>query len=179
MTVSFAIEQQFSELKYVPGFRGIAEILVVPLVDKPGDMFLLFRGPRPRNANRKILGGNGSQLASHEYDGWTERQVAAATVLRLVPAGFIQAWVEGDGLPIGRMADLLLSNLPHDIRTPLNAIVNYLELALEGPIDLEARKELSETRTAIEALISASRNLSQAFSTRLAAGQSACDDMWH
>jgi signal transduction histidine kinase len=32
---------------------------------------------------------------------------------------------------------LLLSNSAHEVRTPLNAIINYLEIALEGTLDQE------------------------------------------
>jgi CheY-like chemotaxis protein len=39
------------------------------------------------------------------------------------------------------------------VRTPLNAIINYLEIALEGPLDQETRDNLARSHTASKSLI--------------------------
>ena len=36
----------------------------------------------------------------------------------------------------------------HSVRTPLNHIINYLEMALDGPLDLETRDNLSMSHAA-------------------------------
>jgi signal transduction histidine kinase len=54
---------------------------------------------------------------------------------------------------------LLLANVAHEIRTPLNAVINYLEIALEGPVDQETRENLNKTHSASRSLIDAINNL--------------------
>jgi two-component sensor histidine kinase len=39
------------------------------------------------------------------------------------------------------------------VRTPLNAIINYLEIALEGPLDIETRENLARSHSASKSLI--------------------------
>jgi CheY-like chemotaxis protein len=48
---------------------------------------------------------------------------------------------------------LLLANSAHEVRTPLNAIINYLEIALEGALDQETRENLSRSHSASKSLI--------------------------
>jgi len=47
----------------------------------------------------------------------------------------------------------LLANSAHEVRTPLNAIINYLEIALEGALDQETRDNLSKSHSASKSLI--------------------------
>ena len=51
------------------------------------------------------------------------------------------------------MTKLLLANSAHEVRTPLNAIVNYLEIALESSIDKESRDHLVKSHAASKSLI--------------------------
>jgi CheY-like chemotaxis protein len=48
---------------------------------------------------------------------------------------------------------LLLANSAHEVRTPLNAIINYLEIALEGTLDEETRENLARSHSASKSLI--------------------------
>jgi CheY-like chemotaxis protein len=48
---------------------------------------------------------------------------------------------------------LLLANSAHEVRTPLNAIINYLEIAMEGSLDKETRDNLSKSHSASKSLI--------------------------
>ena len=48
---------------------------------------------------------------------------------------------------------LLLSNTAHEVRTPLNAIINYLEIALEGTLDQETRDSLTRSHSASKSLV--------------------------
>jgi hypothetical protein len=52
-----------------------------------------------------------------------------------------------------KLTQLLLSNSAHEVRTPLNAIINYLEIALEGTIDQETRDNLDRSHSASKSLI--------------------------
>lgn len=46
-----------------------------------------------------------------------------------------------------------MSNQAHEVRTPLNAIINYLEIALEGSLDQETRENLAKSHSASKSLI--------------------------
>jgi anti-sigma regulatory factor (Ser/Thr protein kinase) len=52
-----------------------------------------------------------------------------------------------------QLTRLLLANSAHEVRTPLNAIINYLEIALEGSLDQETRDNLSKSHSASKSLI--------------------------
>jgi len=45
------------------------------------------------------------------------------------------------------------------VRTPLNAIINFMEIALEGPLDKETRENLSQSHVASKSLIYAINDL--------------------
>lgn len=52
-----------------------------------------------------------------------------------------------------QLTKLLLANSAHEVRTPLNAIINYLEIALEGSLDQETRENLARSHSASKSLI--------------------------
>lgn len=52
-----------------------------------------------------------------------------------------------------KLTRLLLANSAHEVRTPLNAIINYLEIALEGSLDKETRENLARSHSASKSLI--------------------------
>ncbi len=56
-------------------------------------------------------------------------------------------------LQSSQLTRLLLANSAHEVRTPLNAIINYLEIALEGVLDQETRDNLSKSHSASKSLI--------------------------
>jgi CheY-like chemotaxis protein len=56
-------------------------------------------------------------------------------------------------LESSNLKKLLISNSAHEVRTPLNAIINYLEIALEGALDQETRDCLSKSHSASKSLI--------------------------
>lgn len=51
------------------------------------------------------------------------------------------------------MKRLLIVNLSHEVRTPLNAVVNYLEMALEQNLDKKTKSILQMSHTASKSLI--------------------------
>lgn len=100
---------------------------------------------------------------------WDEAQVESAAVLCLVygkasvppfdviliPVGkFIEVWRQKEAaLESSKLTRLLLANSAHEVRTPLNAIINYLEIALEGSLDQETRENLGKSHSASKSLI--------------------------
>lgn len=67
---------------------------------------------------------------------------------------FIEVWRQKEAaLQSSRLTRLLLANSAHEVRTPLNAIINYLEIALEGSIDQETRENLAKSHSASKSLI--------------------------
>jgi len=104
---------------------------------------------------------------------WSEEQVETSAVLclvygkldgfpfrlsrlrRLTRLGkFIEVWRQKEAaLRSSRLTRLLLANSAHEVRTPLNAIINYLEIALEGSLDQETRDNLAKSHSASKSLI--------------------------
>lgn len=102
---------------------------------------------------------------------WSEEQIETAAVLCLVygklfwkfhsqwllthyTGKFIEVWRQKEqALQNSRLTRLLLANSAHEVRTPLNAIINYLEIALEGSLDQETRENLAKSHSASKSLI--------------------------
>lgn len=67
---------------------------------------------------------------------------------------FIRVWRQKQPLThSSRLTQLLLANSAHQVRTPLNAIINYLEIALEGSLDGETRDNLAQSHSASKSLV--------------------------
>lgn len=67
---------------------------------------------------------------------------------------YVQVWQQKEKPSHGsRLTQLLLANSAHQVRTPLNAIINYLEIALEGPLDQETRDNLAQSHSASKSLV--------------------------
>lgn len=85
---------------------------------------------------------------------WSEADVETAAVLCLVYGKFIEVWRQKEAvMQSTQLTKLLLANSAHEVRTPLNAIVNYLEIALEGSLDGEIRENLAKSHSASKSLI--------------------------
>lgn len=66
----------------------------------------------------------------------------------------LQVWRQKEAaLQSSDLTRILLSNSAHEVRTPLNAIINYLEIALEGALDQETRDNLTKSHSASKSLI--------------------------
>lgn len=75
-------------------------------------------------------------------------------VLTLFLGKFIEVWRQKEAaLQSSNLTRLLLANSAHEVRTPLNAIINYLEIALEGTLDQETRENLARSHSASKSLI--------------------------
>ena len=98
-------------------------------------------------------------------------EVETAAILSLMYGRFIEVWRQKEkAVQRSRMTRLLLRNSSHEgvykfwatelgvmltrvVRTPLNAIINYLEIALEGSIDDGTRKLIEKAHTASRSLV--------------------------
>ncbi|KAG8169981.1 hypothetical protein KVR01_000726 [Diaporthe batatas] len=167
------IKVDFPDLHYPPGFHFIAGLLYVPLSVGGSDFITFFRKGQVRevkwagNPYEKIIQeGTQNYLEPrksfqvwHETilgkcREWSEEQIETAAVLCLVYGKFIEVWRQKEAaLQNSRLTKLLLANSAHEVRTPLNAIINYLEIALEGSLDQETRDNLARSHSASKSLI--------------------------
>ncbi|KAH7330367.1 putative phytochrome-like histidine kinase PHY2p [Rhexocercosporidium sp. MPI-PUGE-AT-0058] len=166
------INQDFPEIKYPPGIHAISGCLIIPLNVWGNDFLVFFRKGQLReirwagNPHEKIKRAGSEYLeprmsfkrwtevvAGLSRD-WTEDQMETAAILSLLYGRFIEIWRQKDAAgQTDRMTRLLIRNSSHEVRTPLNAIVNYLEMALENPIDDTTRDILSKAHKASRSLI--------------------------
>ncbi|KAK7935497.1 Cyanobacterial phytochrome B [Apiospora marii] len=167
------VTEDLPDLRYPPGFSVIAGMLYVPLSVGGHDFIVFFRRGQIRevkwagNPYEKVIKeGTSAYLEPrksfqvwHETvvgkcREWTEEQVETAAVLCLVYGKFIEVWRQKEAaLQSSRLTRLLLANSAHEVRTPLNAIINYLEIALEGSLDQETRDNLAKSHSASKSLI--------------------------
>ena len=167
------IKFDFADLRYPPGFAFIAGLLLVPLSVSGSDFIVFFRKGQIRevkwagNPYEKFVkeGTEGyleprksfktwSETIVGKCRDWTEEQIETAAVLCLVYGKFIEVWRQKEAaLQNSQLTRLLLANSAHEVRTPLNAIINYLEIAMEGSIDPETRDNLTRSYSASKSLI--------------------------
>ncbi|KAL4802450.1 hypothetical protein BDV18DRAFT_61904 [Aspergillus unguis] len=164
------IVKDFRDLHYPPGFKDISGLLYVPLSSDGLDFIAFFRrgqltevkwGGNPNEA--KFTEGHLEPRKSFQTwretvldrcREWTESEVDTAAVLCLVYGKFIKVWRQQEAaMENSSLTKLLLANSAHEVRTPLNAIVNYLEIAMEGALDGETRDHLSKSYSASKSLI--------------------------
>ncbi|ORY05270.1 hypothetical protein BCR34DRAFT_604558 [Clohesyomyces aquaticus] len=162
------ITKDFTDLVYEQGFDHIAGLMFIPLSNIAGDFIVFFRknqimevhwagnpqmskiGPlEPRNSFVKW-----TETVKGTCKPWTDEQFEAAAMTRLVYGNFVRVWREKEAvLHESRMKRLLLTNISHEVRTPLNAVVNYLEIALEKPLGSEMKALLTQSHAASKSLV--------------------------
>ena len=167
------IRIDFPDLRYAPGFTVIAGLLLVPLTVSGKDFIVFFRRGHLRevkwagNPYEKFVkeGTEGyleprksfkvwSETIVGQCKPWTEEEIETAAVLCLVYGKFIEVWRQKEqALQNSQLTKLLLANSAHEVRTPLNAIINYLEIAMEGTLDQETRENLTKSHSASKSLI--------------------------
>jgi signal transduction histidine kinase len=167
------VVSDFPDLRYPPGFHVIAGMLIVPLSVDGEDFIVFFRRGQLKevkwagNPYEKFIkeGTEGyleprksfktwSETVVGKCREWTEEEIETASVLCLVYGKFIEVWRQKEAaLQSSQLTRLLLANSAHEVRTPLNAIINYLEIALEGALDTETRENLSRSHSASKSLI--------------------------
>ncbi|QRW20362.1 protein-histidine kinase [Rhizoctonia solani] len=171
MQVSQAVKTDFPDLKLPTGLDVVAGLLYVPLSPGGKDFIALMRKGQLRDvhwAGKPFKPGAGSgafleprksfkawkETVSGRCRAWTDEQLETAGVLALVYGKFIEVWRQKEtALKTNQLTNLLLSNASHEVRTPLNHIINYLEMALNGPLDSETRENLVRSHTASRSLL--------------------------
>ncbi|KAF4979568.1 hypothetical protein FZEAL_4272 [Fusarium zealandicum] len=167
------VREDFPDLRYPPGFQVLAGLLYVPLSVGGSDFIVFFRRAQVKevkwagNPYEKVIreGTAGyleprksfktwNETVVGKCREWNEEQVETAAVLCLVYGKFIEVWRQKEqALQNSKLTRLLLANSAHEVRTPLNAIINYLEIALEGSLDQETRENLARSHSASKSLI--------------------------
>ncbi|KAF2098282.1 hypothetical protein NA57DRAFT_40022 [Rhizodiscina lignyota] len=167
------IAQDFPDLRYPPGFQVIVGLLLVPLSVSGNDFIVFFRKGQLRevkwagNPYEKVIreGTEGyleprgsfklwSETVIGKCREWKEEEIETAAVLCLVYGKFIEVWRQKEAaLQSSQLTRLLLANSAHEVRTPLNAIINYLEIALESALDEDTRENLAKSHSASKSLI--------------------------
>ena len=169
---SVNIIQDFSDLKCKEKLEFIAGFLLVPLSKDGNDFIVFFRkgqlelvhwAGNPQEKIEKsgplaLMPRQSFKIWSETILGrcreWTDEQLETAAVLHLVYGKFIEVWRQKEeAVQSKRLASLLLDNASHEVRTPLNAIINYLEIALEGSLDKDTRDNLTRSHAASKSLV--------------------------
>ncbi|KIW69483.1 hypothetical protein PV04_05358 [Phialophora macrospora] len=165
---SQSVTADFADLSYGPTLNHIAGLLFIPLSRNPLDFVLLFRKDQQKEvhwAGNPSVTQSGSQTPKSTFRKWTERvhgtciswtrdQLDTAAMARLVYGNFIRVWREKEAaIQDTRMKRLLMLNASHEVRTLLNAMVNYLEMASERPLDKPTKEILSMSHSASKSLI--------------------------
>lgn len=170
VVASHHITKDFPDLFYAPGFKHISGMLYVPLSADGTDFMVFFRrghlteikwagnpyDKKPQNGHlepRKSF-QTWRETVLDQSREWTESDVETAAVLCLVYGKFIKVWRQKEAaMENSQLTRLLLANSAHEFRTPLNAVINYLEIALEGSLDPETRDNLTKSYSASKSLI--------------------------
>ncbi|KAJ6091587.1 hypothetical protein N7467_003556 [Penicillium canescens] len=170
---SHDITKDFPDLHYAPGLKAISGLLYVPLSAAGSDFIVFFRrgqlteikwaGNPYEIAKRKKTAGYlepresfkaWQETVLSQSREWTDTDVETAAVLCLVYGKFIKVWRQKEAaMQNSQLTRLLLANSAHEVRTPLNAIINYLEIALEGALDADTRESLTKSHSASKSLI--------------------------
>ncbi|KAK5946189.1 hypothetical protein PMZ80_000330 [Knufia obscura] len=167
------INADFPDFRYRPGLKHVAGLLYVPLSTGGNDFIAFFRKGVLQevkwagNPYEKFVkeGTEGyleprksfkqwSEVIVGRCRDWTEEEIETASVLCLVYGKFIDVWRQKEAaLQNSNLTRLLLANSAHEVRTPLNAIINYLEIALEGSLDQDTRDNLARSHSASKSLV--------------------------
>ncbi|KAJ7043874.1 hypothetical protein C8F04DRAFT_1070714 [Mycena alexandri] len=168
--ISHAITKDFEDLAEFAGLEVVAGMLCVPLSADGKDFICVLRkgqlqhvrwagNPNTKTRPDTMLEPRKSFSVWSETQvgrcrAWTDEQLETAGVLALVYGKFIKVWrLKENALQTTRLTNLLLSNASHEVRTPLNHIINYVEMALNGPLDDETRDNLNRSHAASKSLL--------------------------
>ncbi|KUJ08015.1 uncharacterized protein LY89DRAFT_789271 [Mollisia scopiformis] len=136
---SHAIGKDLPDLHYAPGFSMISYSFVVAGTD-----YL-----EPRSSFKRW-----SETVVGTSREWTVDEVESAAVLTTLYGRFIEVWRQKEAtVQRNRMTRLLIRNARHEVRTPLNSIINYLKVALEEELDERARFHLQRSLQASKSLL--------------------------
>ena len=139
------LTSDFEDLDYAPGFRHIFGLLYIPLSVDGNDFVIFFRGEQSQEF---------TQEKTSRQTEWSAAELGKASILSLMYRTFAEIWQEKEAtMQNNQLMRLLLANSAHEFRTPLNAIINYLEIALDGTLDQTTRENLSRSHSASKSLV--------------------------
>lgn len=160
------LNKDFLDLSYPPGFKYISGLLFIPLSVDGRDFILFFRtspwkeftwaGCSKDDSHDKVNAESvqGKSNVLCRPDGWSAVDLGKASVLSLIYKTFTEVWQQKEtAMQNTLLMKLLLANCAHEFRTPLNAIINYLEIALDGSLSQETRDNLSRSHSASKSLV--------------------------
>ncbi|KAJ5298831.1 uncharacterized protein N7443_006951 [Penicillium atrosanguineum] len=168
---SHDIGKDLPDFVFPPGLKRISGLLCVPMAPNGADFIVFFRVGQlttitwAGNPYKPADGGIGPltprqsfkewrETTLSESKQWSEFDISTAGVLGSVYGKFIQVWRQKEVLKQNsQLTRLLLTNSAHEVRTPLNAVINYLEIAMENTLDEETRKNLIRSYSASKSLI--------------------------
>lgn len=168
---SHDIVKDFPDFVFPPGLKQISGLLCVPLAPDGVEFIVFFRVGQlttitwAGNPHKPTNGGIGHltprqsfkewrEITLSESKHWSEFDISTAGVLGSVYGKFIQVWRQKEVLKQNsQFTRLLLANSAHEVRTPLNAVINYLEIAMEGTLDEETRESLIRSYSASKSLV--------------------------
>lgn len=163
------IRKDLPDLKYDLGFKALGGFLYIPLSLAAPDFMIFFRRDqvkqvhwagnpacgdkigllKPRTSFKKW-----TEIVTGTCKSWMPEQLNLAAMAQLVYGSFIRVWREKEAAASdSRLKQILLRDASHQFRTPLNAVINYLEMALEKPLDNGTKQILSISHTASKSLI--------------------------
>ncbi|KAI0823185.1 hypothetical protein BC628DRAFT_1411740 [Trametes gibbosa] len=165
LQVSQAVTADYPDLQLTNGLEVIAGLLYVPLSAGGRDFIAFLRKGQPRQVNwagrptkadkRNVLEPRRSfktwsEIVAGRCRAWTDEHLETAGVLALVYGKVCGIWVEG----LMEYRVFMICNISSSrFRTPLNHIINYLELAMNGALDTETRENLSQSHAASKSLL--------------------------
>ncbi|ATZ50634.1 Bcphy3 [Botrytis cinerea B05.10] len=166
------ISADCTDILFPAHFVLISGFLVIPLSLSGSDFLVFFRKGQLKevkwagNPNEKIYKPGTQYLEprasfkrwSQHVMGtsreWTREQVESAGVLSALYGRFIEVWRQKEAIvQQNRMTRLLIRQAGAEVRNPLNAIIGYLEIALEEVLDDQARLHLEKSLGASRSLI--------------------------
>ncbi|TGO19787.1 hypothetical protein BTUL_0002g00300 [Botrytis tulipae] len=166
------ISADCTDIMFPAHFVLISGFLVIPLSLSGSDFLVFFRKGQLKevkwagNPNEKIYKPGTEYLEprasfkrwSQHVIGtsreWTREQVESAGVLSALYGRFIEVWRQKEAIvQQNRMTRLLIRQAGAEVRNPLNAIIGYLEIALEEVLDDQARLHLEKSLGASRSLI--------------------------
>lgn len=154
------VTSDFEDLDYSPGFRHVSGLIYIPLSSDGQDFIVFFR--RETGTEQRARGTEAISTSSEEstkidktrQTEWSAADIGKASILSLLYRTFTEIWQEKEAtMQNNQLMRLLLANSAHEFRTPLNAIINYLEIALDGNINQETRDNLSRSHSASKSLV--------------------------
>lgn len=165
------VAKDFPDMILPNGLEVIAGLMLIPLSSSGIDFITFMRKAQTRHVNwagkpfkegkegKAILEPRKSfkiwsEVVVGTCRAWQDEELETASVLCLVYGKFISVWRQREqAMQYNQLNKLLLSNATHEVRTPLNHIINYLEMALDSPLDEDTRENLSKSHMASKSLL--------------------------